>query len=297
MSLIVGIRCSDSVILAASGPARLPSSDGWPLARQRERRLRVVAGQAVLGVSGHDGLAQEMALSLESRLGAFAGQEPAEEAARARVRESLAAPVQRTVAIHRTLQGLPGLGHTTDGFALCHALVALPLSDSLRLYVMDPDCSVTEITEELSWATVGKGRAETEPFLAFLRKVVWQGEPPTAAKGELAAYWALRHAIETSPALLSEPVQVIVMELAADGSIKISERDESEIAALQRRVEANEQAIRESLQAERSEGRAPPRGSAPGSAPRGPESRAAKKRVPEVRVRLGSPERGGPRRW
>jgi hypothetical protein len=244
-----------------------------------------VGGQAVLGVAGHDGLAQEMALSLEQCLAEPDRRDSTEAVFRAKIRDALAAPVQRSVAIHRTLQGLPGFGATMEEYALSHSMVAIPYGKSLRLYVLDPECTLTEITAELSCAAAGAAREVAEPFLAFLRDLLWPDGPPRLDRGELAAYWTLRHAVENCRAGLARPIQVVVLRRGREGATEIVERGEQEIAELELAVDAHREAIRDGLQ-----GRPVQR---PGTPQKRETSldRLPRKRVPEVRLTLESPER------
>jgi len=291
VSLIVGIRCTDSLVLAASGPATMPSEDGLPPARQWSKKLRVVGGQAVLGVTGHDGLAQEMALSLERSLAEPDERESADDVLRGKLRDALAAPVQRTVAIHRTLQGLPGFGITSNEYVISQSLLAIPFRNSLRLFLLDPECSVTEVTDELTCATIGSAKAIADPFLAFLRKVLWQDRLPDVALGELSAYWTILHVAETSPGALTFPIQLVVIRREEGGSIDIYERGERELSRIQLAIERGEEMIRKSL-------RTHPAGPEGEGAPAPPTPRTGvekpvRKRVPEVRLRLEPRDRHG----
>lgn len=288
MSLIVGIRCVDGVVIAASGPASWPSADGLPAARQQAKRLRVVAGQAVLGVAAHDGLAQEMALSLERCLVGPDRGDTAEDVIRAKIRDALAAPIQRTVAIHQTLHGLPGFATTSNDYLVSHSILAIPLHRTLRLYALDPECSLTEITEELCCAAVGQARSAAEPFLLFLRRVLIGHEAPKLSTGELAAYWTVHQAVGNNVAGVTHPIQVISVARSPEGSIEIVERGEDEIAALRQAMEKAEERIEQSF-----------RGATGGDGK--PTSNASekpvRKRVPEVRLTLQPPERKGRERW
>ena len=304
MSLIVGIRCADSVVLAASGPETMPSEDGLAPARQWAKKVRVIGGRAVLGVSGHDGLAQEMALSLERSLDEIDPSDAAEDVLRSTIRDALAAPIQRTVAIHRTLQGLPGYGITSNEYVVSQSMVAIPVRDSLRLYVQDPECSLTEITDELSYAAIGSGRTVADPFLFFLREVTWTDRPPNQARGELTAYWTVRHAIDSNPTHLTYPIQLIVIARRSDGSIDFIERGDRELAAIAQVMESNLESIRKNFLAEpHSGGGSGSRGGSGGSggAPRRSQTvpeKPIRKRVPEVRLKLEPPDPSrGPSSW
>ncbi len=275
MALIVGIRCDDSVVLAASGPAASADVNRRAGTRSAGRKLRALAGQAVLGVSGSEGLAQEMALSLERALGAPDDRERDEEALRQKIREALAAPVQRTAAIHRTLNGLPGQVAGSGAPARCDTLLAIPLQRSLRLYSFERDCSLTEITTELGFAVVGEAALFAESCLTFLAKLLWGKGVASGAQAELAAYWTLQHAIENAHGSLSGPVQLVVMSRTKQGIIEIVERGESEAVRIRDAIARGEETIRNSVR---------PQGSGTHLSGESPSVAPARKRVPEVRL-------------
>ncbi len=289
MSLIVGIRCADAVVLAASGPSTMPSDDGLPAARQWTKKLQVVGGQAVLGVSGHDGLAQEMALALERSLSEPEKRDISEDMLRDKLREALAAPVQRTVAIHRTLQGLPGFGITSNEYVVSQSLLGIPFHGVLRLFMLDPECSLTEITPDLAWAAIGSSRSTAEPFLAFIKKVLWDSGRPNVAQAELAAFWTLKHAIEYNAAGLSHPIQLTVMVRSESGSIDIIERGDREKDVMRQVVDEGETAFRRNFHVLPS-GQVKIRGrEATAEVP-------TRKRVPEVRLTLDRPKKDEPKK-
>ncbi len=263
----------------------MPSEDGLPPARQWSKKLQVIGGQAVLGISGHDGLAQEMALSLGRRLSEPEEREISEDLLRSKLRDALATPVQRTVGIHRTLQGLPGFGITSNEYAVVQALLAIPFRGTLRLYVLDPECTLTEVTPNLAWSAIGRARTVAEPFLTFLRRVIWDRDRPSVAQAELAAFWTLRHAIENNPSGLSYPIQLVVMVRSEPGSIDIIERGERELEVIRQVVEEGEEAFRRSF-------RVLPSGQVEIRSMGSAAEPSKRKRVPEVRLTLDRPEKG-----
>ena len=107
-----------------------------------------------------------------------------------------------------------------------------------------------------------------DPFLAFLREVTWNDRPPNQARGELAAYWTVRHAIDNNPTHLTYPIQLIVMARRSDGTIDVIERGDRELAAIAQVMESNLESIRKNFLTEPRAGGA---GSGGGSSP-GPSS-------------------------
>lgn len=281
MSLILGIRCSDGVVLAAAGRSGgEPGLNGSMAARQRARPLRIISGQAVLGVSGNAGLAQELSLALEEALASPDRGESTELTFRARLRDALAAPMQRAAAIHRTLAGLPGLGDSAGPYAHSHTLVGLPFRRALRLYAQGSDCVLTEVTEEVPWAAVGPASAAVEAFLYMLRRILWTGDVPSTRRAELAACWALLFAGGDDVTSL-ERIQLVVMSRSSDGSIQISERDRESLAGIGQYIEEAERSFGDALRGGTSETGA----SAPAR-----DERPVRKRVPEVRLTLERPD-------
>ena len=59
MTLIVGILCSDGVVVAADGAATLGSL-GNSTVRQEVKKLDVISGKIIVGVSGPVGLGQKL---------------------------------------------------------------------------------------------------------------------------------------------------------------------------------------------------------------------------------------------
>ena len=58
MTLIVGIKCSDGVVIGADGAATLGPTIGQPTVIQPVTKLQVLQGRIIMGVSGQVGLSQ-----------------------------------------------------------------------------------------------------------------------------------------------------------------------------------------------------------------------------------------------
>ena len=55
MTLIIGVRCSDGVVIGADGAATLGSTLGGPTVMQPVTKLQILEGTIVMGVSGQVG--------------------------------------------------------------------------------------------------------------------------------------------------------------------------------------------------------------------------------------------------
>jgi len=244
VTLIVGIRCTDAVVLAADGAATVVTGGGQMTARQRTRKLIPIADRAVFGLSGDVGMAQEMALALEACLTHADRQGWSEGELRLKVRQALVEPVRKYLEIHQALQGVPGINRNEMQF---HALLALPIGPSVRLYEVGPSCSLTEATGDLPTLAVGSGQPVGDVFLAFVRSALWGSMPvPRQPEGELAAYWTLHHGIETCPAYVADPIQLAVVTLGGTiGTVTVRERGPAEFDAMDAVIAEAEAALRD----------------------------------------------------
>ncbi|MYD65645.1 MAG: hypothetical protein F4X26_06655 [Chloroflexi bacterium] len=108
---------------------------------------------------------------------------------------------QRSHVVAQATQDRSPLLHATH-----NSLVALRHLSKDRLYQFSETCAPEEATRELPYVALGSGQANADPFLAFLKRVLWDDGQPTVAGGQLAVYWALHQTIEATPGLGGEPV-------------------------------------------------------------------------------------------
>jgi hypothetical protein len=284
VSIIVGIDCNDCVILAATGPAPRSSAGRSETAGSLIGGLRAVAGKAVVGFSGPEELGREMTATLERYLAERDPREVAPEAHQGAVGAALRQPVGLAAAMSRALEGLPGGGVSEAGLAVGEMLIALPGKGRHALFVVNGECVVTLVRRGSSCAAIGQGKHVAEAFLRFLQRLLWREGKPTRAAGQFAAYWTARHVtdIEGGSGRL---IQVVRFSPGAGEAADIVRYGDRVIASLRRAVDAGIDEIRseikrrvlidfEDLQDEPPSAVTPP----------------LRKRVPEVRVTLGTPK-------
>jgi hypothetical protein len=102
----------------------------------------------------------------------------------------------------QALQQIGGLG----GF--CKSLIAVPVKERPCLFQFDNTGAPEQATEEVPFVALGSGQQIADPFLAFLRKILWKEKQPTLAEGRLIAAWTVRHVAETNPGGVALPLQM-----------------------------------------------------------------------------------------
>ncbi len=285
MSIIVGIDCNDCVILAASGPAPRPSTGESGTAGQPIGVLRGVAGkgEAVIGFSGPEELGREVTAALERYLTERDPRELASDAHSSGIQAVLSQPVRLAAAMTRALKGLPGGGVPEGGLTVGETMIALPAKGRHALYVVDEDCTVTQVDHGSSCAAIGPAKWAAESFLRLLQRLLWREGKPNRAAGQLAAYWTARHVADVEGGS-SSSVQLVRLSAGPGKATEIVWYGERVITSLRRAVDAGMDEIRSELKR-----RVVIDFEGLGDNSSSTFERPIRKRVPEVRVTLRPP--------
>ncbi len=221
MTLILGIKCRDGIALGADGAATLGAL-GQQTVRQLSKKLELISGCVVVGVSGPVGLHQRFSDEIRQlwegrvfarRNAGDAGYSSATAMVKISevLRKHILVEMQAAAASLQVIG--PGIAQQS---AISHSVVALPIGRAPCLFQFDQQGSPEEATEHLPFVSVGSGQRIADPFLAFIRRVFWGDSLPNINAGIFSALWTLHHAIETNPGGISEPKQIIVMEREGD---------------------------------------------------------------------------------
>jgi hypothetical protein len=92
-----------------------------------------------------------------------------------RIGVAIADLVRHYVQNAQALQQLGGLA----GF--CKSLIALPVNNVPHLLQFAEGGNPEQTTEELPFVALGSGQPIADPFLTFLRKILWKDRLPTLA--------------------------------------------------------------------------------------------------------------------
>jgi 20S proteasome alpha/beta subunit len=215
MTLIVGVKCSNGVVMGADGAATL-GAFGQRTARQSTKKLEII-GEVVVGVSGPVGLHQRFADEVrqlwEGRafVATGAGRALTGAAAMVKITEAL----RRHIApeFQAAAAAAPVVGHAVcQTSALSQTMLALPIGNSAHLFQFDQQGAPEEASEHLPFVAIGSGQALADPFLAFIRRVLWKDGTPNLNEGIFATLWTLHHAIKTNPGGISDPMQIAILD-------------------------------------------------------------------------------------
>jgi len=214
VTLIIGVKCSDGLVVGADAAATFGAL-GQATIRQETKKLEILHKKIIVGVSGHVGLGQRITAEVsaqwaEERLGSKKPQE-----AMGILRNEFWKHAEGEWRAAHVTAPIIGGGAAMES-AACWAIVGLPLSKVPTLLHFDQQCSPEEVTFKLPFVTIGSGQKIADPFLAFLWRVFWsKGDPLKISDAQLAVYWTLDHAIRTHPGGVAGRKQIITLEQSA----------------------------------------------------------------------------------
>jgi len=226
MTLIIGIKCKDGVVMGSDGAATLGTM-GQNTIVQPIRKLETISNSIILGVSGPIGIAQIFKGVIEKLWEdqKFHNKESYE--AMEFLSNSLwehVKPEFQKASIAKDV-----IGNIASISAICSILIAIPISKKPCLIQFNQQCSPEEATDNLPFVSIGSGQKIADPFLAFLRRIFWPNKLPTLAEGVLTVLWTLEHAIITNPGGVSEPKQIVTIEKENSNKYKVHELQDTEL--------------------------------------------------------------------
>lgn len=216
MTLILGIKCQDGVVMAADSAATMAVQLGPSTVVQKCTKLSPI-GDLVIGTAGPVGLGQlftdetERIQKSRNYRCNWRTLSDAKTALRNAMWSYAKTEWESVEVLTRSI------GPRATEMAISSTLVAFPVLDKPCLVQFDCRCSPEHATEALPFITIGSGQLLADAFLAFIRGVLWPSGLPELQQGVFYAIWAVLEAIRVSPGGLAEPVQVVTLS-KTDGS-------------------------------------------------------------------------------
>lgn len=225
MTLIIGFKCSDGIVLGADGAATMGAL-GLRTIQQQDKKLKVIADKAVLGVSGPVSLGQKFASILDQYYSKDEFNNLRSHEATQKLQQLFWPPVQQEMMIAAQAKQL--IGQMAIESALSSTLVAMVITGELKLLEGTQQCSFEEVAAGLTFSAIGSGIGNSHAFLAFLRRVFFVDEVPTISDGVFYTVWTLAHTISIDPGGVGGDIQIVVLRLDG-GTLSIEELGQEEL--------------------------------------------------------------------
>jgi 20S proteasome alpha/beta subunit len=204
VTVIVGILCTDGVVLGSDSSAQM----GATLGQQPLQKVHKVNDNVLFAGTGAVGISQLIAEKLRSLWvkDLLHVKNPAQ------AMQSVGSQISQLVTPYlQSAVSLRQLGHSADA-SICKTLVALPVGNTPHLFIFEPNGAPEHVTIQLPFVACGSGQSIADPFLAFLKRLIWDKTSPTVAEGKLVAVWTIDHVRRTNTGGVGGGIQLGILE-------------------------------------------------------------------------------------
>ena len=261
MTLIIGVRCGDGVVIGSDSVTTYSSTDGQRTIEQEiDTKIRIIKNSALYASAGAVGPSQDIFSALDSAWKANT-KKSKYHVVKKHIADTISNQIKNYARRIEATLVVPNRNSsnfvTTVDFA---SLVALPISNEHHLFCFNEHGNPEECVTELPIVTIGSGQVQADPFLAFVKRVAWKdGQPESVKQGIVGVLWTLQYVIARNSALgVGGQPSIGILEKAGEqweASILKGERLSMYVDA----IENAEQAIFEHLNEEVTSVTPPPR--------------------------------------
>jgi 20S proteasome alpha/beta subunit len=214
VTVLVGILCSDGVVIASDSAATYGTGNAvQTIGQQTVTKIWELEKSVLYASTGSIGTAQLISSAIgnlwksKQLLGNTVVTSVDAMAIIARNIVTTLESIHRSAATVASLIGPQAAGQS----ALSQSLVALPFKKKACLFQFDNSGAPEQATDDLPFISLGIGQPIADPFLAFLKRILWKDSKPTVAEGRFAAAWTVQHVIETIPGGVGPPIQLATL--------------------------------------------------------------------------------------
>ena len=180
MTLIIGVKCEDGVVVAADSIRTF----GSYIEQEVSNKIQIEESNVLVATSGVVGLSQLVKAELRHHWTTVKEQQEVADS-RNLISSAMLPPIRRTK------QRADSLNQKFQG---CSSLVAFPLNDIPVLLQYNHFADSLEVTTESPFVSIGSGSFQADPFLAFIKRTFWLDQAPkTLSEGIFGALWTLQH--------------------------------------------------------------------------------------------------------
>jgi hypothetical protein len=197
MTALMGIICSDGVVMGSDSSATFAANPQFRTIEQKTKKIEIIEDRVIVGGTGEMGLGQRFCEV---------------------VRQLWSKPDFRRLAAQQMVKEFSKAG--SDDFAYTQvqkgtygALIAFPCGKTFHLCELQITNFQPELKNVNMWfVSMGSGQPITDPFLALLKRVFWKNTQPTVNEAVFAITWTLQHVIELNPGGINGPPQIAVLK-------------------------------------------------------------------------------------
>ena len=197
MTLVVGIQCSDGVVIGTDSAMTFGIAEQFHTIEQPIRRkIDIIEDKIIIAGTGQIGLGQRFT-ELTERL--WKGKKFSDKSI---------LDIGRLIS-HHTIQDFQSTFLKPGAFG---ALTAIPNKSKAELIEFAVADFQPEVKSEINWyASMGSGQPVADPLLGFVRTVFWGDDAPSCKEGIFATTLVLKLACSMTPHGVAGPIQMATL--------------------------------------------------------------------------------------
>lgn len=200
MTVLVGVKCTDGIVVGADSAATSAAGQ-VQLLKMASDKIDIVDGRVIVAGTGQIGLGQRFSAVVKEAHQSKLFQQTTMTAA-----TQLAAASIRDFAATNAPMGVFG------------ALLAAPIEDHGQLIEFAVADFQPEVkSDKLNFVSMGSGQMLAEPFLSFVHRTFWRSKTPDVKSAVFGVYWALHHTIQCAPGFVGPPIVLAMLTKSPKG--------------------------------------------------------------------------------
>lgn len=219
MTILVGVRCSDGVVIGCDSIATSAMGQQPLMHLPYDGKMEIFDNSVIVATTGSVGYAQRLHPHIDAAIKGNVFRNFDARACTNNIAQRFIAELGNSSAPRHPQHGV--------GFG---ALVAGPLKDGPFLAEFGTTDFQPEIkNEKLFFVSMGSGQMLADPFLAFVTRVLWNNKMPTVDDAKFGVYWVLDHTIKLAPGTVGPPIRIAT--LRQEGNEWVAKEQDTQEAA------------------------------------------------------------------
>lgn len=241
MTLIIGIKCSDGIVLGADSAATIQAANNLPTITQPVKKIDTIYNYIAIGFSGAIAINQLLVPEIKNAWDKDLFKDLEKHKIQLKIQEICRLVLQEQWTTAKNAAQC--YGQNAINTMIFQMLVGIWSKGSFHLFNIDPKCSVEEVTENLPFASIGCGQSIADPFLGFIRRIFWDNSLPSVIEGIFATLWALSHSISITPGGIADPVNIYILSKNKNEPI-IKKLEDFELQETQEAISSAEKSLK-----------------------------------------------------
>lgn len=228
MTLIIGVLCQDGVVVGADSSVTFSAGSTPTIEQPDHHKIQIITGDVILAVTGQVGMGQRFKYVIEQHRNCLKDRHAINGVTL--LSQAAARNFSSTGAPKGSLGAILAFYANSD-FHLCE----FGVND------FQPELK----TQETCFVSMGCGQPIGDPFLALLRRTLWENTSPTVNEAIFAVTWVLDHAIKVNPGGINAPCRLALLIKPDKGTPEARILPDSEVQEHLSNVKGAEEHLRQ----------------------------------------------------